>query len=630
MNKKILLITPFLLVSILSGCKKQNNSPVKPDTPTEDDPTPPEVKDEFVKVTGERAKTIFDSLNEINEKMDNFEGSYTVRSVDVDSTTFTTYDATTKRYLDITKRDDETSRTIVSTIENDALNGICYSDKLDSEEKYIDESARFVNVTLDYGRCQRGADTDMSFPSYDALNALLDHPDLYSKVMFAEFSEEAGMTILPKNATYGFDVFENKVTGRFAFSMKTAASGYVEGDTKQEPVIDIDVQMYLEGDTEFIYSIKSNMKMTMYMGPKPVTQNIDSNRTITKEFDEETYNAFVYSVEKPETITPYYFNYVTFYYNDMYNYFYVTQLKPGSNFDLVTVKNLVENSVPGLKIDKIYYDAEHTREFKGLSSLYYYYTDLYITAGPKDGYVEVQQNFLTKYENSDDKIDIPGDYTPEELEIVKSLYPEEITSSEPESIYLNSYFYQKSEVSSAGIPIEFASSRYSSMPYQHIYLEDSKTDYLKTTIDYDSEKSVYHVNLNRTIVDYRSGSSAKSAIRLIDDYGDYRESWSVLNVDLGHMYKDNHLYFSLDTSKYDFWGKEVHFIHLTDKSDYSDNIAIDASSFSLKCYYLDEKGKKVDLEVSGIDVYDVPANETIYFDVTALADLPTFAVMQLY
>ena len=70
MNKKILLITPFLLISILSGCEKQNNSPVEPETPTssEGDTTPPEEKDEFVKVTGERAKTIFDSLNEINEK----------------------------------------------------------------------------------------------------------------------------------------------------------------------------------------------------------------------------------------------------------------------------------------------------------------------------------------------------------------------------------------------------------------------------------------------------------------------------------------------------------------------------------------------------------------------------------
>lgn len=630
MNKKILLITPFLLISILSGCEKQNNSPVEPETPTssEGDTTPPEEKDEFVKVTGERAKTIFDSLNEINEKMDNYEGAYTMRSVDADGTTFATYDATTKRFLDITKRDDETSRTIISTIENDTLNGICYSDKLDSEGKYIADSARYVNVTLDYGRCQRGADTDMSFPSYDVLNALSDHPDLYSKVMFAELSKEAGMTILSKNATYEFDIFENKVTGRFAFSMKTTASGYVEGDPEQEPITDIDIQMYLEGDTEFIYSIKSNMKMTMYMGPEPVVQNLDSYRTITKEFDEETYNAFVYSVEKPEIISSYYFNYVTIYYNDVHNYFYLTQLKPGSNFDLETVKKLVDNNVPGLKIDKIYYDAEHTREFKGISSLYYYYTNLYITAGPKDGYVEVQQNFLTKYENSDDSKDIPGDFTPEELEIIKLLYHNEM-ASDSDSTYLNSYFYQKSEVSSAGIPIEFASSRYTSMPYQHIYVEDSETEHLKTTIDYDSEKSIYHVSLNRTIVDHRSGSSTGSAIRLIDDYGDYREAWGTLNVDLGHMYKNNHLYFSLDTSKYDFWGKEVHFVHLTDKSNYSD-IALDTSSFSLKCYYLDGNGKKVNLEVDGVEVYDVPENATVYFDVTALADLPTFAIMQLY
>ncbi len=644
---------PLLLTSVISGCnKKKESKPIASDSilpssdsiipssdsiiPSSDSSSPSPsssidegLKDEFVKLDGETAKTAYNKLMAADELMDDYEGSYTSIQKNSDSNRYITYDSATKRYLNIRESEEGQTRTIISNIEKDPVVGILYRDEFDKDGNLKTDSPFYVRASLDYSHYLTNMESEMALPPYEATLKLNNHKDLYCKAMFIEFSEMMGVSLVSNgDATLESGVYENKIQERYAFSLKTSGTAYMDGDSDKKTVLKMDMEIYMEGSEDFVYVTRNKMDVTMYMGTEPMSQTMISENINSKEFDAKTYNEFVYNLEKPEIVSSYYSNDLVIYYKDLEYNLMTKSYEPGAKVDLATLKQEIENRYPGFAIDKIYYDKEHTRAFNGITSLYDYRLDLYISGGPKADYVEVEQEFVTTYIHTDN-IDLSKYLTPEEIAIINEL-SDSSTEENQVTHRINSYFYLKSAVSANNVPIEFSSSPYYSSLYSEVYLDNSTSLYKKSYIAYEASKNIYNVTLKRTVTDGRDGSGVKYALHLIEECGDYDKVGNALHVDLGHLRKNNSVYFSLDTSKYDFWGKEVHFFSLNDKSNYSEGFTALSTTSDLKfeCFYFDKETQK-DLVFENPDVYDVPSGVTVYFKITALEDLPTFAIMQL-
>ena len=640
MKKKLTFaFAPIVLISILASCKNKGTSTsTLPPTSSsgseavissltseavasESVLSSEEILDDFVELEGGEKESAFYLMSDVIASVESYEGSHTTNYVGAEGEVgYMTYDSTSKKFLRVEKEGSSIYRDYIYNRDDDPVLGIRYSDTLKAEDETLETptSYEFVNVSLDYGAF-RGT-TDMAtieeLPPYQSIVNSIENKDLFARSQAFDISLEAGQDFGGKNPNIEFSIKRNAATDRYLFQLVMSLDLYSSADPSMATIMSISQEISVLTSSTLVYESKQKMFMTM----GEMTNKMESFSVNKYEFDAETYNDFKFKVEEPDNIVSY--NSV-----DLFAYYKGLRVgwlqeKPGTQITVDKVKENITSGFTGLKVEGLYYDEAFTKPFNGISSIYRNQNILYVKGSPKDGYIEVDEKFTT-YDHTTE-MELKKEFTDEEIEIIGSMSLVVIDS------YSNSrpYFYSKTGLDAA--PIVFTNSS-SNIYYDHVFLGDSETEYTSATIPLSAE-NIFSVRLERHVYTNNNGLNEEKAFNLIDDWGNYDgEDYNSgqLIIDLGVMKSETTMYYKLDTSKYTFWGSEYHFYTTPNKADHVHTTGLsETTQIKLECYYYDGKTKK-DLTIDSPDVLDVPSDVTVYFKVTALADLPMFSYLLL-